>query len=76
MLIDVIKSIFGSTHGQMLIHQTKLPKDVREFEEEILNDLELKTLKEDKINLRNDSIRLKSDIKKSVDSYYTECAHG
>ena len=72
MLIDAIKTLFASTHGQMLIHEVKIPNEVREYEKEILSDIKMRGPKEDKINLRNDANNFKNDVRKAVDDYYSE----
>lgn len=72
MLIDAIKSFFTSTNGQFLIHEVKLPIEVREYEKEILNDFEMRGPREDKINLKQDANNFKKDVKNAVDDYYAE----
>lgn len=69
MILEKIKSAFLQTNGIMLPHETNLPKEVSEFQEEVMSDLSMKHLSEDKLNLRKDAEKIKSDFNKAFNEY-------
>ncbi|QKJ28288.1 hypothetical protein HQ865_00445 [Mucilaginibacter mali] len=75
-MIEAIKTFFVKSHGILLIHKHDLPYEFNDYYDEIVSDLEMKGIREDKKNMKSDGGYFKNDIKKSIAAYHSELANG
>ena len=75
-MIEAIKSFFLKSNGILLLHKHDIPNDVNDYYIEVIQDLEMKKLSEDKKNMRSDGAKLRGDIKKAVSAYKSEFCNG
>ena len=76
MIIQTIKAILVRSHGILLMHDNCANDELSEYRRDILKDLEMRKIHEDKQNLRRDGQHVKADFKKAYKAYHTECING
>ena len=75
-MLKSILNIFFRSNGILLLHKHELNPDIRELIREISIDSNMKTIKDDRANLRKDVENLKKELKKSYSAYKSEFVNG
>ena len=75
-MIEMIKTFFFNSNGALLLKDNLFEGSIHEYYIEIIGDIEMKKLSEDKKNMRNDGLNIKKDIKKSIKDYHSEVVNG
>ena len=65
MIFEKIKSAFLQSSGTLLPHDADIPNEVYEIRDEVMSDLSMKQPHEDRINLKKDAERVRSDFNKN-----------
>jgi len=77
MIFKRIKNIISNNHGIFNYrHSLQLPIEMHDYEREVLSDLKMKPMSDDKANLKRDVNTVKAGFRKATDEYRFECVNG